>query len=151
MLITSCALSTLHFSGEFYRETAGGILGQVIGNYLESSMKLLGATTLLFFVWLASISLFLNVSWIKVIDEIGKYSLVFWEFCLSKIDEIKDKFEEKKKKAERKEIFEEKKRIAKKAPPKIEPITPELEKSNRAEKKDRFQCLSLRLTVNCLI
>ena len=99
LLITSCALSTLHFSGEFYRETAGGILGQVIGNYLESSMKLLGATTLLFFVWLASISLFLNVSWIKIIDEIGKYSLVFWEFCLSKIDEIKDKFEEKRKKA----------------------------------------------------
>ena len=136
LLITSCALSTLHFSDEFYRETAGGILGQVIGNYLESSMKLLGATTLLFFVWLASISLFLNVSWIKIIDEIGKYSLVFWEFCLSKIDEIKDKFEEKRKKAERKEIFNaEKKRIAKKAPPKIEPITPKLEKSNRAEKE----------------
>ena len=136
LLITSCALSTLHFSGEFYRETAGGILGQVIGNYLESSMKLLGATTLLFFVWLASISLFLNVSWIKIIDEIGKYSLVFWGFCLSKIDEIKDKFEEKRKKAERKEIFNaEKKRIAKKAPPKIEPITPKLEKSNRAEKE----------------
>ena len=136
LLITSCALSTLHFSGEFYRESAGGILGQVIGNYLESSMKLLGATTLLFFVWLASISLFLNVSWIKIIDEIGKYSLVFWEFCLGKIDEIKDKFEEKRKKAERKEIFDaEKKRIAKKAPPKIEPITPKLEKSNRAEKE----------------
>ena len=136
LLITSCALSTLHFSGEFYRETAGGILGQVIGNYLESSMKLLGATTLLFFVWLASISLFLNVSWIKIIDEIGKYSLVFWEFCLGKIDEIKDKFEEKRKKAERKEIFNaENKRIAKKAPPKIEPITPKLEKSNRAEKE----------------
>ena len=136
LLITSCALSTLHFSGEFYRESAGGILGQVIGNYLESSMKLLGATTLLFFVWLASISLFLNVSWIKIIDEIGKYSLVFWEFCLGKIDEIKDKFEEKRKKAERKEIFDaEKKRIAKKTPPKIEPITPKLEKSNRAEKE----------------
>ena len=136
LLITSCALSALHFSGEFYRESAGGILGQVIGNYLESSMKLLGATTLLFFVWLASISLFLNVSWIKIIDEIGKYSIVFWEFCLGKIDEIKDKFEEKRKKAERKEIFDaEKKRIAEKAPPKIEPITPKLEKSNRAEKE----------------
>ncbi|MAC91744.1 MAG: hypothetical protein CMO99_04240, partial [Woeseiaceae bacterium] len=31
MLITSCALSTLHFSGEGYRESAGGILGQVVG------------------------------------------------------------------------------------------------------------------------
>jgi S-DNA-T family DNA segregation ATPase FtsK/SpoIIIE len=136
LLITSCALSYLHFSGEFYRETAGGILGQQIGFYLESSMKLVGATTLLFFVWLASISLFLNISWIKIIDEIGRYSIVFWKFCLGKIDEIKDKFEEKRKKAEKKEIFDaEKKRIAKKAPPKIEPITPKLEKSNRAEKE----------------
>ena len=136
LLITSCALSTLHFSGEFFRETAGGILGQVIGNYLESTMKLLGATTLLFFVWLASISLFLNISWIKIIDEIGRYSLVFWEFFLGKIDEIKDNLEEKRKKAERKEIFNaEKKRIAKKAPPKIEPIATTIETSNRAEKE----------------
>jgi len=136
LLITSCALSTLHFSGEFFRETAGGILGQVIGNYLESTMKLLGATTLLFFVWLASISLFLNISWIKIIDEIGRYSLVFWEFFLGKIDEINDNLEEKRKKAERKEIFNaEKKRIAKKAPPKIEPIATTIETSNRAEKE----------------
>ena len=136
LLISSCALSTLHFSGDGYRETAGGILGQVVGNNLELTMKLLGATTLLFFVWLASVSLFLSISWFKVIDEIGKYLLLVWDTALSKIDVIKDRVEGKRKKAERKVIFEaEKKRIADKPPPKIEPVIPQLEKSNRAEKE----------------
>ena len=49
ILLTSCALATLHFSPDDFRETAGGIIGQVIGGSLNSSMKLLGATTLLFF------------------------------------------------------------------------------------------------------
>ena len=136
MLITSCALSTLHFSGEGYRESAGGILGQVVGINLVLSMKILGATTLLFFTWLASISLFLNISWLKVIDEIGRYALFIWSIVQSKIDDIKDKIEVRRKKAERKIVFDaEKKRIADKAPPKIEPIVPQLEKSTRAEKE----------------
>ena len=136
MLITSCALSTLHFSGEGYRESAGGILGQVVGMNLVLSMKILGATTLLFFAWLASISLFLNISWLKVIDEIGRYALFIWSIVQSKIDDIKDKIEVRRKKAERKVVFDaEKKRIADKAPPKIEPIVPQLEKSTRAEKE----------------
>jgi len=136
MLTTSCALSTLHFSGEGYRESAGGILGQVVGMNLVLSMKILGATTLLFFTWLASISLFLNISWLKIIDEIGRYTLFIWSIVQSKIDDIKDKIEVRRKKAERKIVFDaEKKRIADKAPPKIEPIVPQLEKSTRAEKE----------------
>ena len=136
MLTTSCALSTLHFSGEGYRESAGGILGQVVGMNLVLSMKILGATTLLFFTWLASISLFLNISWLKIIDEIGRYTLFIWSIVQSKIDDIKDKIEVRRKKAERKIVFDaEKKRIADKAPPKIEAIVPQLEKSTRAEKE----------------
>ena len=45
-LITSCALATLHFSPVGFNATAGGIIGQVVGFWLESVMKLLGASTL---------------------------------------------------------------------------------------------------------
>ena len=69
-------------------------------------MKILGATTLLFFTWLASISLFLNISWLKVIDEIGRYALFIWSIVQSKIDDIKDKIEVRRKKAERKVVFD---------------------------------------------
>ena len=55
-LVTSCALATLHFSPEGFRETAGGIVGQVVGGGMQSLMKLLGASVMLFFLWLASLS-----------------------------------------------------------------------------------------------
>jgi S-DNA-T family DNA segregation ATPase FtsK/SpoIIIE len=136
ILLTSCALATLHFSPDDFRETAGGIIGQVIGESLNSSMKLLGATTLLFFLWLASISLFLGVSWIKVIDQIGKFSLQIYQRIRIFIDAQKDKVEGRKRQAERQSVFEaEKKRIAKRIPPKIESTISELEQSNRAEKE----------------
>ena len=136
ILLTSCALATLHFSPDDFRETAGGIIGQVIGESLNSSMKLLGATTLLFFLWLASISLFLGVSWIKVIDQIGKFSLQIYQRIRIFIDAQKDKVEGRKRQAERQSVFEaEKKRIAKRIPPKIESTISELKQSNRAEKE----------------
>ena len=136
ILLTSCALATLHFSPDDFRETAGGIIGQVIGGSLNSSMKLLGATTLLFFLWLASISLFLGVSWIKVIDQIGKFFLQIYQRIRIFMDAQKDKVEGRKRQAERQSVFEaEKKRIAKRIPPKIESTISELKQSNRAEKE----------------
>ena len=39
-LISSCALATLHFSPVGFRETAGGIIGQVVGNGLAGGVKL---------------------------------------------------------------------------------------------------------------
>ena len=42
-------------------------------------MKLLGASALLFCLWIASISLFLGISWIDVMDRIGHWSLVGFE------------------------------------------------------------------------
>ena len=39
-LVTSCARATLHFSPIGFNETAGGILGQIVGGSLESVMKL---------------------------------------------------------------------------------------------------------------
>ena len=71
-LVTSCALASLHFSPVGFRETAGGIIGQIVGGGMESLMKLLGASTFLFFLWIASISVFLGISWFGV--KIGRAS-----------------------------------------------------------------------------
>ena len=86
-LVTSCALATLHFSPVGFNQTAGGIIGQVVGNQLADVMKLLGASTLLFFLWVASISLFLGVSWFSVMDRIGHVCLVGFERAQAKIGE----------------------------------------------------------------
>ena len=136
LLISSSALATLHFSPEGFNETAGGIIGQMVGNSLASVMKLLGASTLLFFVWLASISLFMSISWLKVMDEVGKFTLMIWHQLLLKCIELRDHYVDKRVQAERQTVIKaEKRRIAKKAPPKIEPVIPQLETSGRAEKE----------------
>jgi S-DNA-T family DNA segregation ATPase FtsK/SpoIIIE len=56
-LATSCALSTLHFSSVGFNGTAGGIIGQALGGWLEDVMKLLGASVLLFCLWVAAAGL----------------------------------------------------------------------------------------------
>ncbi len=135
-LVTSCALATLHFSSAGFNETAGGIIGQIVGNRLESIMKLLGASTLLFVVWVASLSLFLGISWIQVMDRIGHWCLAGFEKARQKIDELKDKAEGRRQAAARQEVVEvEKKRHKSRSKPRIEPVIPTLEPSVRAEKE----------------
>ena len=135
-LVTSCALSTLHFSGAGFRSSAGGFIGQAVGESLASVMKLLGASTLLFCLWVASISLFLGISWISVMDRIGHWCLAGYEKAVLKIGELRDKAEGRKQAAARQDIVKVEKQLkATRAKPRIEPVLPSLEPSERAEKE----------------
>ncbi|MCH7835128.1 MAG: DNA translocase FtsK 4TM domain-containing protein, partial [Proteobacteria bacterium] len=135
-LIASCALSTLHFSPLGFNETAGGIIGQIVGNRLESVMKLLGASTLLFFLWVASVSLFLGISWFNVMDRIGHWSLVAYERSRIKLGEFRDRAEGRRQLAARQDLVEAgKKRTVGRAKLRIEPLMQSLEPSVRAERE----------------
>jgi S-DNA-T family DNA segregation ATPase FtsK/SpoIIIE len=135
-LATSCALSTLHFSSVGFNGTAGGIIGQALGGWLEDVMKLLGASVLLFCLWVASVSLFLGISWINVMDRIGQWVLLGYEKAQFKIGELRDKAEGRRSAAARQDIVKvEKKLKATRAKPRIEPVLPTLEASDRAEKE----------------
>ena len=135
-LVTSCALSSLHFSEVGFSHTAGGIIGQSLGGWLRDLMKLLGASALLFCLWVASLSLFLGISWIKVMDRVGHWSLIGFEKVRFKLGELRDKAEGRRSAAARQDIVKvEKKLKANRAKPRIEPILPTLEPSERAEKE----------------
>jgi S-DNA-T family DNA segregation ATPase FtsK/SpoIIIE len=135
-LVTSCALATLHFSSVGFRETAGGVLGQLVGNNLASVMKLLGSSVLLFFLWVASMSVFLGISWLAIMDRLGKWCLLAWEKVQEKIAEFRDRAEGRRQLAARQDVFaKEKIRTAGRTPPRIEPSMTTLEPSVRAEKE----------------
>jgi len=135
-LATSCGLATLHFSSAGFRETAGGVIGQLVGNGMASVMKLLGASTLLFFLWLASISLFLGISWLTIMDRTGRDTLLAWETLRGRLDQLRDRAEIRKQQTARQDVVEtEKKRAAKRSPPRIEPVMSALEISDRAERE----------------
>jgi S-DNA-T family DNA segregation ATPase FtsK/SpoIIIE len=135
-LLTSCGLATLHFSPAGFNETAGGIIGQVVGDGLASVMKLLGASTLLFCLWVASLSLFLGISWISVMDRVGRWSLIGFEKAQFKISELRDKAEGRRSAAARQDIVKVEKQLkATRVRPRIEPVMSTLEPSERAEKE----------------
>jgi len=139
-LVTSCALATLHFSPVGFRETAGGIVGQLVGENLAAVMKLLGASVLLFFLWMASISLFLGISWLRIMDHIGRATLSAWDALRIRIGELRDRAEGRRQHAARQEVVEkEQKRVAKRTPPRIEPVIQPAEPSVRAEKERQVQ------------
>ena len=135
-LVTSCGLSTLHFASAGFNETAGGIIGQIVGHGLANVMKLLGASTLLFCLWVAAISLFLGISWIDVMDRIGQWTLSGYEKTKIKIGELRDKAEGRRQAAARQDIVKVQKTLkAKRVKPRIEPVLSSLETSARAEKE----------------
>jgi S-DNA-T family DNA segregation ATPase FtsK/SpoIIIE len=135
-LICSCALAALHFSGQDFHNSAGGIIGKAVGDGLVALMKLLGASTLLFCLWVASVSLFLGFSWINVMDKVGHWCLVGYEKAALKFDALRDKAEGRRKAAERQDVVKvEKKLKAHRAKPRIEPTMQTLEPSVRAEKE----------------
>ncbi|MGH8167140.1 MAG: DNA translocase FtsK 4TM domain-containing protein, partial [Woeseiaceae bacterium] len=128
--------ATLHFSPVGFRETAGGIIGQIVGGGMQSVMKLLGASVLLFFLWLASLSLFLGISWLGIMDRLGRWCLTTWEALQVKIGDLRDRAEGRRQLAARQETVEvEKKRTANRTPPRIEPVIAPLERSVRAQKE----------------
>ena len=135
-LLSSSGLATLHFSAAGFNETAGGIIGQIVGPNLVLLMKELGASLLMFFLWVAALPVFLGISWLTVMDKIGRWCLVGYENTQVKIGTWRDKAEGKRQVALRQDVFQkEKKRTEGRSPPRIEPTMAPLEPSARAEKE----------------
>lgn len=95
-----CGLATMHFSGwdKSLPGTAGGILGQVVSEYLIPSFGVPGSTLLLLASFLAGITLTTGLSWfglmasirLKGVDWVLNIPQLFSEF-LNKFPFLKDK------------------------------------------------------------
>ena len=136
VLITSCGLTTLHWSPGLLRQTAGGVVGMLVGRGLASGLDFLGATLLMIAAWMAGLSLAFHVSWLTVMDGIGAstWRLVSW--LRTRRSTAKDAAEGRERRQARKEAVKtEQKKSATRSPPRIEPPQPVVEKSERVEKE----------------
>ncbi len=136
-LATSCGLATLHFTEALLPETAGGIVGQLVGPQgLQAIMGLLGATLLLLALWLAGVSLFTGVSWLAVMDRTGRAALWLVDWIRESIARAGRWLEGRRARQARAEVVREStaKQI-KRAPPRIEPVVKRVEPSVRVEKE----------------
>ncbi len=135
-VVASCGLAALHWSAVNYPSGAGGVLGGLIGAGLAGNLSFLGATLLLLGLWMAGTSLFLGVSWLNVIDAIGRFALKSWQFLRMRIAASRNKAEGKERRDARAEVVrEERTKAATRTPPRIEPVVSAPEKSERVEKE----------------
>lgn len=75
-VLTSCGLSSMHYSYNTAAlpMTSGGLLGMVVKTGLVNQLSHVGATIILLAFFLASITLFTGLSWLKLTDLLGHYS-----------------------------------------------------------------------------
>ena len=132
---TSSGLATLHFAADGLRETAGGILGQVVGRGLEHALGMLGTTVLLLVLWLAAVSLATGVSWLIVMDKTGRAVYRGLGALHERIADARVWLEGRRAKQQRKEVVS-KVRAKPKAPaPRIEPVIEKIEVSAKATER----------------
>ena len=77
-LVSGAAIAYLHFLTLrlVLPETSGGILGEVIGETVVESFGLMGGSLFLLSAVLAGITLFTGLSWLGLMDFLGKYTLI---------------------------------------------------------------------------
>lgn len=140
-LVSGCALFGLHFAVDpnVMPLAAGGILGQVTGNYFSHGLGFLGATVLHMALFLGGLTLFTGISWLALIDNIGKYTLILIEKLVDRYYLTKDNMEGKRVRIDRQESFSaEIEKQDKRRPVKIEPVVQPLEQSVRVEKEKQI-------------
>ena len=136
VLFASCGLVTLHWDPGALRQTAGGIVGSLIGRGLASGLDFLGATLLLIAAWMAGVSLAFHVSWLTIIDKLGAWTWDGVSWLRSSLATRKEVAEGRERKQARKEAVKtEQKKAPAREKVRIEPAPAVVEKSERVEKE----------------
>ena len=134
VLITSCGLTTLHWAPGALRQTAGGVVGSLVGKGLASGLDFLGATLLMIAAWMAGLSLAFHVSWLTIMDRVGAGAWAALGWTRSRWATAKDVAEGRERRQARKEAVKTEQKKPRSAP-RIEPPQPIVEKSERVEKE----------------
>jgi len=134
-IAASSGLATLHFSTPLLRETAGGILGQLVGSGLGQLFGHLGATVLLLGFWLSAVSLATGISWIAVMDYLGRSVLRCVAVGNAVAVRVRVWVDGRRAKHERQVLIDKSRSKASTPRPRIEPTFEKVEASRRLERE----------------
>ena len=136
VLVTSCALATLHWAPRSLPQSAGGVIGSLVGGGLGASLGFLGATLALLAAFMAGVSLAFGVSWFTIMDRVGAAAWGAIGWIRARSLAARDAAEGRERKQARKETVEtDQKKAALRTKPRIEQPAPRVEKSERVEKE----------------
>jgi DNA segregation ATPase FtsK/SpoIIIE, S-DNA-T family len=136
VLVSSCALTTLHWQPGALRQSAGGVVGSMVGGGLAAGLDFLGATLLMIAAWMAGLSLAFGVSWFTIMDRVGGAAWAAVGWLRGRWSSSRHAAEGRERREQRREVVEsqQKKSVAR-TPPRIEAPAPVVEKSARVERE----------------
>jgi S-DNA-T family DNA segregation ATPase FtsK/SpoIIIE len=133
-----CGLATLESDGYqgHLPAGAGGVFGNVIGNGLVDVVSPVGATLFLLALFLTGVTLFTGISWLVVMDFIGKYTLIVADRVIEAAGQIPEELAARRARTERKEVIKASQtREANRKPVRIEPVIRAPQPSERKERE----------------
>ena len=146
VMLGACGLASLHFaqSRTGMPFASGGWLGNAVGFGLASNFSFTGATLFLLALFLASVTIYSGLSWLKLMDSVGHWSFVLADWTYRFVSEQMDRFIGMRARRERRGVVQEEKRaLEKHTPPRIEPVIAKPVPSKRAEKEKQVPLFDL--------
>ena len=137
-LLGACGLASLHFSelASGVPFSTGGLLGDAIGKGLASVVGFTGATIFLLAPFLAGVTLFTGLSWLKLMDDTGRLAFVIKDFVQEQWIANFDRLAGLRARRQRREVVERDKVVLERhAKPKIEPVITKVPQSERKERE----------------
>ncbi len=138
--IAGAALAHLRLTGPTdLPALAGGVLGALVGGALMKGFGLLGATLFLLTLLLVSVTLATGLSWLKLMDTIGRALLAGIAWIGAKSRRADDWTAARQARVEREVVRKvETVKQSKREPIKIEPVIAPIEKSERAQRETQI-------------
>lgn len=152
VMLSGTALAALNYgSGGDLPQGAGGVIGQAAATATAGAFSAVGGRLILVAVFLFGMTIFTDLSWLRLMDRLGAYTLqatqVLRERAVAFTDSLRDRrAREKQQEARRQVIDEHVEREKKRKPPKIKPLKPPPERSERAEREKQVRLFDAPIT-----
>jgi DNA segregation ATPase FtsK/SpoIIIE, S-DNA-T family len=139
-LIGGCGIAWMHFyaGSALPHEVrgAGGILGDAVGGLFLDATGDTGSTLLMLAMFFIGLSLYTNLSWLWLMDSIGKFILKSIMEFRNRLSSYKDEAEGRRVRKDREHLLKQEQEIVEqRIPPKIEPVVPVAKPGIRAIKE----------------
>src|SRR5574337_1399213 len=137
-LLTAAGLTSLnwHITPGALPADAGGVFGDAIGKGMARGLSDLGATLLLLALFLSAVTVFTGLSWIALMDRIGRFSLIAAERARNRWGWLREAIQARRSREQQIEIVRlHQEEVQSRPKPRIEPVVKAVEPSPRVERE----------------
>ena len=140
-VVAGGALATMHFRAfpGTVPLTSGGVLGDLVSASLVNAFSFVGGTLFALAVFLTGVTLFTGLSWVALMDLLGRLVLRAAALLMNQIRTAGDYYAGRKARQERDQVrAREARKVEKRKPPQIEPVVTVVQPSERAVKEKQI-------------